>query len=350
MKKKILFLGETYRADAQTWINGLKEFGDFDIVTFEVKARTGYFGRLRRNFEFLLASVKLKKIIKEGMPDMVIAERITSYGFLAALSKFPKIAVAQQGITDIFPANSISAPIKRLIQKYVFRNVQIIHAWGEAMTASMYTSGAKYSQIIVLPKGIDLRKFNFELEKKSNLKIHAIVTRSLFPEYRHEVVLKAFKLIKDKGIPFNLVFIGDGVLYGNLTKMAFSLGISEDVQFLGRIDHQLLPKYLSVSNVYISMPMTEGVSASLFEAMATGCYPIVSDLRGNRSWLRHRVNGSLVRVDDFASLANEIEYYWKNIVNFQEQILTNRKFIESNVSYEVNMNRISQIYHNFIAH
>jgi hypothetical protein len=28
-KKKILFLGETYRQDAIIWINGLKEFGHF---------------------------------------------------------------------------------------------------------------------------------------------------------------------------------------------------------------------------------------------------------------------------------------------------------------------------------
>jgi hypothetical protein len=36
------------------------------------------------------------------------------------------------------------------------------------------------------------------------------------------------------------------------------------------------------------MPITEGVSASLFEAMATNCYPIVTDIVGNKSWITHR--------------------------------------------------------------
>ena len=36
-KRKILFLGETYRADAITWMNGLKEFGDFEMITWELK-------------------------------------------------------------------------------------------------------------------------------------------------------------------------------------------------------------------------------------------------------------------------------------------------------------------------
>ncbi|MEG1229324.1 MAG: glycosyl transferase family 1, partial [Flavobacterium sp.] len=37
MKRKILFLGESYRADAITWMKGLKEFGDFEIITWELQ-------------------------------------------------------------------------------------------------------------------------------------------------------------------------------------------------------------------------------------------------------------------------------------------------------------------------
>jgi hypothetical protein len=36
---------------------------------------------------------------------MVIAERTTSYGFLAALSGVKPVAIAQQGITDLWPEN-----------------------------------------------------------------------------------------------------------------------------------------------------------------------------------------------------------------------------------------------------
>jgi hypothetical protein len=33
--KKNTFLGESYRADAITWMNGLKEFGDFEIICWD---------------------------------------------------------------------------------------------------------------------------------------------------------------------------------------------------------------------------------------------------------------------------------------------------------------------------
>jgi len=54
------------------------------------------------------------------------------------------------------------------------------------------------------------------------------------------------------------------------------------------------------------MPITEGVSASLFEAMATNCYPIVTNLPGNQSWIKHRENGQLIPLDDYKNLAEEL--------------------------------------------
>jgi hypothetical protein len=42
-KKENTFLGESYRADALTWTNGLKEFGDFEIITWELKTASTLF-------------------------------------------------------------------------------------------------------------------------------------------------------------------------------------------------------------------------------------------------------------------------------------------------------------------
>src|SRR6187402_2663709 len=116
-KRKILFLGESYRADAITWMDGLREFGGFEIITWELKTPSnGLINRIKRIFEFKLAIYHIKKIIKNHHPDMVIAERTTSYGFLAALSGIKPVAIAQQGRTDLWPEHSILLPLKRIIQ------------------------------------------------------------------------------------------------------------------------------------------------------------------------------------------------------------------------------------------
>jgi glycosyltransferase involved in cell wall biosynthesis len=347
-KKKILFLGESYRADAITWINGLKEFGDFEIITWELKTPSNCIkNRILRIFEFELAIFKIRKIIKNQKPDMVIAERTTSYGFLAALSGVKPVAIAQQGKTDLWPKKSITLPLKKLIQNYAFKKADLIHAWGPVMTISMIEANVDMNKVLVLPKGIDLTKFGNQNNANPE-KICAIVTRSLLPEYRHDIILKSFAILNQKGIDFVLTIIGDGTQLSKLKDLAKDLGIENKVNFTGRIPNTELPKLLQQSNIYISMPITEGVSASLFEAMATNCYPIVTDIAGNKSWIKHRENGQLVTVDDYKMLAEELIWAFENNKHRNEAVLKNRIFLEKNADYNINMKIIANKYHELI--
>jgi glycosyltransferase involved in cell wall biosynthesis len=347
-KKKILFLGETYRADAITWMNGLKEFGDFDIITWELKTpNTSFFSRFLRIFEFSFSYFQIQKTIRQNQPDMVIAERTTSYGFLAALSGVKPVAIAQQGRTDLWPEKSISLPFKKIIQNYAFKKAHLIHAWGPVMTISMKEANVDMKKVLVLPKGIDLDKFE-NINTANPTKINAIVTRSLMPEYRHEIILKAFGILHHKGIDFELTIVGDGELLAMLKVLSKKLNIENKVNFTGRIANTKLPELLQQSNIYISMPITEGVSASLFEAMASNCYPIVTDIPGNQSWIKHRVNGQLITIGDTEMLADEILWAFENRELCEKAKSRNRQFIEEHVDYKINMKMIAGKYHELI--
>ena len=347
-KRKILFLGETYRADAITWMNGLKEFGDFEIITWELKTpNTTFFSRLARIFEFNTALFQIKKLVKKHQPDMVIAERTTSYGFLAALSGVKPVAIAQQGRTDLWPEKSILLPLKKIIQHYAFQKADLIHAWGPVMTISMKKANVDMNKVLVLPKGIDLEQF----KNKKNIpsqKLTAIVTRSLMPEYCHNVILQAFGILNQKGIDFELTIVGDGKLLPMLKDLAKKLGIENKVHFTGRIPNTKLPELLQQSNFYISMPITEGVSASLFEAMASNCYPVVTDIPGNQSWIKHRENGQLITIGDTEMLAEELLWAFENSEYRNTAVLKNRKFVEENADYNTNMEIIAHKYHELI--
>ncbi len=348
VKRKILFLGETYRADAITWMKGLKEFGDFEIITWELKTPNSNFGnRFIRIIEFSLALFQIKKIIQLQQPDMVIAERTTSYGFLAAFSGIKPVVIAQQGRTDLWPEKSILLPFKKIIQQYAFKKADLIHAWGPVMTISMIAANVERNKVLVLPKGIDLEKFENKNTKDLN-KINAIVTRSLQPEYRHDIILKAFGILNQRGIDFELTIVGDGKKLSLLKELAQKLNMDNKVYFTGHILNTKLPELLQQSNFYISMPITEGVSASLFEAMASNCYPIVTNIPGNQSWIKHRENGLLVNIDDYKMLAEEILWSFENKEHRKAAVLGNRKFIEKNADYTINMKIIADKYHDLI--
>ena len=264
--RKILFLGETYRADAQSWINGLKEFGHFEVISWELKTSSnGFKNRVLRLLEYLTAVRKINAICKEHQPNLVLAERTTSYGFLASCLSIPIKIIAQQGKTDLWPENSILYPLKKMLQKRAFQKATLIHSWGPIMTQHMKNCMVDDSKILELPKGIDLRKFQFNT--KTNPKIKAIVTRSLMTEYRHEVILNAFGILHQKQIDFGLTIVGDGPNLEKLKTQAIYLQIEQKVVFTGRISNADLPIWLQDANFYLSMPSTEGVSASLFEAI-----------------------------------------------------------------------------------
>ncbi|OIV43095.1 glycosyltransferase [Flavobacterium johnsoniae] len=344
MKRKILFLGESYRADAITWMKGLKEFGDFEIITWELQTSNNY--RFKRILEYFLAPASIRKTIRKEKPDMVIAERTTSYGFLAAISGSKTIAIAQQGRTDLWPEESKLYPFKKFIQKYAFKKAHLIHAWGPVMAIHMKASGVDMDKVLVLPKGIDLSLFTSSINNSN--KIEAIVTRSLMPEYRHDSILKAFAILHQKEIDFSLTIVGDGTRLQFLKDLAKELQIENKVIFTGRIPNTELPKLLQQSNIYISMPITEGVSASLFEAMACNCYPIVSEIPGNQSWIAHRENGQLIEIDNIEMLAKELIWSFENPESRNEAIIRNRKFVEENANYNINMKIIAEKYHELL--
>jgi glycosyltransferase involved in cell wall biosynthesis len=349
-KRKILFLGETYRPDAITWMNGLKEFGDFEISTWELKnSSKTKTNRALRFAEYLKAIFEIRKIIKRECPDMIIAERTTSYGFLAAISGMHPIAIAQQGKTDLWPEHSISLPLKKFLQNYAFKKADLIHAWGPIMASHMKRVGVDLQKVLVLPKGINLKQFKFKEKEPNNQKITAIVTRSLLPEYRHELILNTFAILKQQHIDFHLSFIGEGHEKKRLEALAKELGIAEKVDFMGKFKNSMIPFFLIQVDFYISMPNTEGVSASLFEAMACGCYPVVTDIEGNQNWIQHRENGQLVAVDDANQLAEELIWAFKNPDYRKKAVAENRQFIEKHANYNVNMKLISDKYHKLIS-
>ena len=346
-KKRILFFGETYRADAINWMNGLREFGDFEIVTWELKTSSNGFNRIIRLFEIARAILTIKSIVKKFNPDMVIAERTTSYGYLAAISGLKPMAIAQQGITDLWPHNSPLYIFKKRLQNYAFKKADLIHAWGNSMAEHMKESNVDMDKVMILPKGINLDFFQFNDASDGTL-INAVVTRSLEPEYKHDLILKAFSIVKQKSIPFKLTIIGDGTELKKLKWLAKELKIDNEVNFVGRINNNDIPKFLQQADFYISTPTTEGVSASLFEAMASGCLPIVSDLPGNRSWIQQKENGILVTIENEFNLAEEIQWAFKNTNFTKKAIVENRKFVEENANYKINMKKIAFTYHDLI--
>jgi glycosyltransferase involved in cell wall biosynthesis len=338
MDMKILFLGETYRADAQTWINGIEQASGLKIFTKEIPRTSGRISRMFAAIRFLV-----ELAFSSEKYDITLAERSTSYGFFSLLVKTKVRVVAQQGITDAFPEEGFDGMYKRMLQRAIYTKADLIHAWGFVMTHAMLSTGAPPSRILVKPKGLDLDKYRF-FEPSSERRYVAIVTRSLYSIYRHEEILEAIATLKNDGIRLDCIMVGIGDEEQNLKRKTQQLEIGDQVNWVGRIPNEKLPNYLAKAQIYIAVPETEGVSASLFEAMACGCFPIVTDLPANRAFIDHGKNGLLIPVGKPKNLIAAIKEYLVNSEKYTAGMHYNRKYIEQNCDMKTNMGSFYQTY------
>jgi len=336
----ILFLGETYRADAQTWVKGIEQNSGVTIRTLEVKPSKS---RIKRLWSLIFFFFRIAKVNGTHW-DIVLAERSTSYGFFSLFVRAKVRVVAQQGITDAYPITGVSGVVKRAVKGIVYRNVDWIHAWGHVMVPAMLHAGADPAKIQVLPKGINLGLYKGSKINSSQSRKTGIVTRSLFPDYRHEDILRAIGLVSKIFPEVQVLIVGDGVLRLDLESLALKLGISEQVKFMGKVPNHELPQLLAKSDFYLSVPISEGVSASLFEAMASRNFPIVSDLPAYKAFIKDQKNGILVPVGNPTALAEAILQYLNKPEHYDLEVSKNREFIEEAVDFDSNMQVIYQKY------
>ncbi len=340
---KIYFLGDVSHPNAINWIHGLEKYGNCTIKGWSLPSSKGARGRVERIASWLQALTSIKSDIQQYKPDVLIGYRITSYGFLAAWTGFRPLVIASQGITDVWPENHYTTPLKAFLARYAIKHADLIQAWGPHMAQTMFDLGADPSKTLILPRGIDLEIFRFN-EAKDNTRLNIVVTRALHSDYRHLTILKAVKALVERSVPFHLTIIGEGVERANIESFIVENNLSEKVTLTGRVDnHKILP-ILQESNVYLAMPISEGVSASLIEAMACGCYPIVSDLIANHFWIADNVNGKLVEVDNVESLAEALQNTWESIENIGPVLLDNRKLIEEKGDMRKNMSIFAENY------
>lgn len=93
-------------------------------------------------------------------------------------------------------------------------------------------------------------------------------------------VLEALAVVADKGYDFLYKIIGDGPEWERIAFTAYDLGISDKVQFLGRIPHDEVQKQLVTASIYLQYSLQEGFCNAVLEAQAMGKLCIVSDAEG----------------------------------------------------------------------
>ncbi|PPI84721.1 hypothetical protein KEHDKFFH_08440 [Marinobacter maroccanus] len=133
--------------------------------------------------------------------------------------------------------------------------------------------------------------------------VTVICVGRLVPLKRVEIVIKTIHALS-KRYPVRLLIVGDGPEKNKLEELA-GQDRNQSIFFLGARDD--VPRWLSLSDIFIQYSSTEGLSRSILEAIALGLPAVVSDVGGNREIVLNKENGFVVPPSDEQALMNALE-------------------------------------------
>ena len=111
-----------------------------------------------------------------------------------------------------------------------------------------------------------------------------------------EALIQAMRSVTETYPAARLVLVGDGPLRESLGELSRSLGLSDEVHFLGfRSD---VGDILNASDIVVAPSLREGLSIAILESMALGKPTVASDIGSNLELITDGSNGLLVPPED----------------------------------------------------
>ncbi len=365
---KICYIAEGASIHTQRWLNYFAAKGH-EVYLIYWQTRPGYHENVRihllkrfaptiwpitRYFSFLRWIFQIRELIKEIKPDVLDAHFVIDNGLLATCSGFhPFVVTAWGSDVLIFPRRNF---IWRIVAKYVVKRADRVICDSDVVKAGLLSLGTGPEKITKVYNGIDTGQFSPQRADealKNKLGIAGFPTvisiRHLRPLYNVAMLVKAIPMVLKQVPKTRFIIAGDGTQRGYLENLAATLGVAQNVSFIGYIPHDELPGYLASSDIYITTSQSDSSSQSLQEAMACELAPVVTDLPANREWIKDGENGFIVPQDDHQTLAGKIVYLIKNSETRVKFGKINRQLIGDNAEYEKEMGKVEKLYGGMIT-
>ena len=167
-------------------------------------------------------------------------------------------------------------------------------------------SNYKGEKLITIPNPIELSnsKDNKEIpeELKTKLKGHVFLSVGRLKKVKNiPLLLKAFKKLIQNA-EATLLVLGDGPDSNKLKKLADSLGIKDNVHFIGFISD--CKPYYKIANTFVLSSDSEGFGNVIVEALAEGCTVVSTNCPyGPKEILDNGTYGYLSKVNNEKDLA-----------------------------------------------
>jgi colanic acid/amylovoran biosynthesis glycosyltransferase len=119
--------------------------------------------------------------------------------------------------------------------------------------------------------------------------------------------LEALAILKKNRLVFQYNVIGTGLEYESIKFAIHQLDLQNEVQLLGKQNHEAIVEFMEQADIYIQYSFSEGFCNATLEAQAMGLLCIVSDVDGLQENVLHNETGIVVARRQPKLLAKAIE-------------------------------------------
>ena len=134
--------------------------------------------------------------------------------------------------------------------------------------------------IQVFPNGTDATPLAALEPKPLVAPIRLAAVSRLAPNKRVDHVIRALKILLQRGVEVRLAVIGTGEVEAALRGLAAELGVADKIEFTGRLDEQQKDDRLRRAHLLVHTSVREGWGLNVIEANAMGTPAIVYPVNG----------------------------------------------------------------------
>ena len=288
---------------------------------------------------------KLARLFARTKTDIVHTRNAESfyYGFLGAkLARVPTLIHSEHGRT--FNDRELRYRLQRLFSLGTDAIFSVSAQLRQDLIAKV---GIDPSRIDILYNGVDLSKFGAIDSQAIRRSISAMPEDFVIGSVGRLVAVKNYDLLIRAlariGHPKAMVvLVGDGPERNRLEATAAAYGVSDRVRFLGHRNdvHELL----AAMDVFVLPSISEGMSNTLLEAMASRLPVVASNVGGNPEIIRDGLDGFLFESNDEGALTAKL----RELINSETQRMRlarcARIRIEDKFSIDVMIARYEKLY------
>ena len=263
---------------------------------------------LNRRFEYRYIK-KVKQLITKHRIDLIHSHGYRSdiTALLAANKKIPVVSTIHG-----FTANSSRVRIYEFLQKMVLKRMSLLMPVSIAIERQLIkmkvpkyrirrmTNTVACDTIAGLSPSTIFSTFGID---ENTAKIVFVGRVSV--EKGVDVLIKACRYIKKRGVPFFLLIVGDGPFRAECERLVQTNRLGSEIKFVGYRRDAV--QIAAAANIFVLPSRTEGIPLVALEAMALGLPIIATNVGGLPELIKNKYNGVLIESENAEELANALE-------------------------------------------